>query len=109
VIKFALKRKVVRIVKKFKQVLALGLAGAVVAGTVGCGPKTNTGNNSGKPTGDSDVVTLKWVAVGSGMPKNYDKWAKKVNEYLGKKIGVNIDMQVVEWGSWSDKKKRPFR
>ena len=87
-----------------KQVLALGLAGAVVAGTVGCGSKTNTGNNSGKSTGDSDVVTLKWVAVGSGMPKNYDKWAKKVNEYLGKKIGVNIDMQVVEWGSWSDKR-----
>ena len=26
--------------------------------------------------------TLKWVTVGSGMPKNYNAWVQKVNAYI---------------------------
>jgi putative aldouronate transport system substrate-binding protein len=51
-----------------------------------------------------DIVTLKWVTIGNGMPTNYDSWLSKVNEYLGEKIGVNIEMEVVPWGDWDNRR-----
>ena len=51
-----------------------------------------------------DVVTLKWVTVGSGMPTNYDAWLAKINPYLQEKIGVNIDMEVISWGDWDNRR-----
>lgn len=51
-----------------------------------------------------DVVTLRWVAVGTGMPDNYDAWLAKINPYLAEKIGVNIDMEVVSWGDWDNRR-----
>lgn len=49
---------------------------------------------------NGEVVNLKWVAVGSGMPKNYDTWKENIDPYLAEKIGVNIDMEIVGWGDW---------
>lgn len=51
-----------------------------------------------------EVVTLRWVTVGSGMPDNYDAWLEKINPYLAEKIGVNIDMEVVSWGDWDNRR-----
>ncbi len=51
-----------------------------------------------------DVVTLRWVTIGSGMPANYEAWLQKVNPYLAEKIGVNIDMEVVSWGDWGNRR-----
>lgn len=51
-----------------------------------------------------DVVTLKWVTVGSGMPANYDAWLEKINPYLAEKIGVNIDMEVISWADWDNRR-----
>jgi len=51
-----------------------------------------------------DVVTLKWVTVGGGMPQNYDAWAETVNAYLAGKIGVNIDMDVISWGDFENRR-----
>ena len=51
-----------------------------------------------------DVVTLKWVTVGSGMPANYDSWAAQLNSYLAEKIGVNIEMEVISWGDWDNRR-----
>lgn len=51
-----------------------------------------------------EIVTLRWVAVGSGMPDNYDAWLEKINPYLAEKIGVNIDMEVVAWGDWDNRR-----
>ncbi|WP_026494971.1 ABC transporter substrate-binding protein [Butyrivibrio sp. WCD3002] len=51
-----------------------------------------------------DVVTLKWVTIGSGMPDNYDSWAATLNEYLAEKIGVNIEMEVISWGDWDNRR-----
>lgn len=55
-------------------------------------------------TAESEVVTLKWVTVGSGMPANYDAWLAKINPYLAEKIGVNIDMEVISWGDWDNRR-----
>ena len=38
------------------------------------------------------------------MPANYDSWIAQVNEYVGEKIGVNIEMQVIDWGGWEPRR-----
>ena len=56
------------------------------------------------PASAEEVVTLKWVTVGSGMPSNYAAWAEKLNAYLAEKIGVNIEMEVISWGDWDNRR-----
>ena len=38
------------------------------------------------------------------MPTNYDAWIAKVNEYIGDKVGVSLEMEVIPWGDW-DKRR----
>lgn len=80
---------------------------------VGCGSKDNGGqnnNNTTNNTGDNaskdkdEVVTLKWIMVGNGMPNNYDAWKSNIDAYLAEKIGVNIDVEVVSWGDWDNRR-----
>lgn len=51
-----------------------------------------------------EVVTLKWVAVGSGMPANYDAWKANLNAYLEEKIGVHLEMEIIGWGDWDTRR-----
>ncbi len=51
-----------------------------------------------------EIVNLRWVMVGRGMPANYDAWKEKINAYLAEKIGVNIDVEVVAWGDWDNRR-----
>ena len=78
---------------KTRKIIALGLAAVMTAGMLtGCGgseSKENASNDKGE-----EVVTLKWVTIGNGMPSNYDSWIGKVNDYIGEKIGVNLEMEV---------------
>ena len=74
-----------------KKVLAMLLALTMVLGLVGVASA-------------EEVVTLKWVTVGSGMPTNYDAWLAKLNPYLEEKIGVNIEMEVISWGDWDNRR-----
>ena len=114
-----------------KRVLALLMTAAMSLGLLaGCGsaaggsatPKDNgaaqtdtvetpesEGEGSGsaeqtEPAGSGEVVTLKWVTVGSGMPDNYETWLTQINPYLEEKIGVNIDMEIVPWGDWTNRR-----
>lgn len=89
---------------KTKRILALGMATAMAAGILaGCGG----GGGGSQVTVNEDgqeIVNLKWVTIGSGMPDNYDSWIAKVNEYIGEKIGVNLEMEVVPWGDWDNRR-----
>ena len=51
-----------------------------------------------------EVVTLKWVMVGNGMPTNYDAWLEQINPYLAEKIGVNVEMEIIPWGDWDNRR-----
>ena len=42
-------------------------------------------NETAKNAGGEDIVNLKWVIIGNGMPDNYDSWIGKVNDYIGEK------------------------
>ena len=96
--------------KKFKKALALGLAGAMALSLAACGGTGSSGSTGGSSaaTGDNaasgEVVNLKWVMVGNGMPDNYEEWLAQINPYLEEKIGVNIDVEVVGWNDWDTRR-----
>lgn len=100
---------------RLKRLFATGLMAAVVSGMlIGCGGNNkNTGgssnavssSNSQAQGGSTDeIVNLKWVTIGNGMPDNYDTWISSVNAYIGEKIGVNLEMEVIPWGDWDNRR-----
>ena len=76
---------------KKKQFLALALSAVMAGGMLaGCG-SSNGSSSSSKSDAKDEVVTLKWIQVGNGMPKDYDEWLAQINPYLEEKIGVNVE------------------
>lgn len=59
---------------------------------------------AGCANGKDEVVTLKWVTVGGGMPANYEAWQENINKYLEEKIGVHLDVEVISWGDWDQRR-----
>lgn len=89
---------------KLRKLAALGMAAIMAAGTLaGCG-RSDDKKETAKNAGGEDIVNLKWVIIGNGMPDNYDSWIGKVNDYIGEKIGVNLEMEVIPWGDWDDRR-----
>lgn len=37
-------------------------------------------------------------------PKTYDEWLDQINPYLEEKIGVNVEMEIVPWGDWDNRR-----
>ncbi|GKX29740.1 putative ABC transporter substrate binding lipoprotein [Vallitalea longa] len=103
--------------KKRKLVLWVVLI-AMLISIAGCGKKADTKDDNTKDVasetddskgtekdnGNEQIPTLIWNTVGNGMPTNYDKWQAHINEYLEEKIGVHVDVHVIPWGEWDDKK-----
>ena len=89
---------------KLRKLAALGMAAIMAAGTLaGCGGSDGKKETAKNASGE-DIVNLKWVIIGNGMPDNYDSWIEKVNDYIGEKIGVNLEMEVIPWGDWDDRR-----
>lgn len=59
---------------------------------------------SSEPAKDGEVVDLKWIQVGTGMPSNYDAWKANLDSYLEEKIGVHLDVEVIPWGDWNSRR-----
>lgn len=86
---------------KMKKMAALILSVTMGLGLLtGCDKKDVVDSKSKA----EDVVTLKWVQVGNGMPKKYDEWLAQINPYLEEKIGVNVEMEIVPWGDWDNRR-----
>ena len=82
---------------KFKKVMAIALATLTVGSTLaGC-----AGSSKATESADS-ITTLKWYTIGA-EPKDLDMVVEKANEYLGEKIGVNIDMNFIDYGDYTQK------
>ncbi|MGL4449954.1 MAG: ABC transporter substrate-binding protein [Sarcina sp.] len=83
---------------KFKKIVSLTTC-MLIASTIltGCGGSDSA--SAGKKDG---ITTLKWYTIG-GQPKDYDKVIAKANEYLGEKIGVNLDMKFIDFGDYNQK------
>ena len=52
----------------------------------------------------AEIPTITWYSVGGGMPANWDSWTATVNAYLEEKIGVHLNMQIIDWGSWGERR-----
>ena len=89
---------------KLRKLAALGMAAIMAAGTLAGGGGSDDKKETAKNAGGEDIVNLKWVIIGNGMPDNYDSWIGKVNDYIGEKIGVNLEMEVIPWGDWDDRR-----
>lgn len=85
--------------RKMKKVAAFSIAAVMTVGML-----TGCGGSSKDTAKKDDVPTLKWVQVGNGMPKNYDAWLDQVNPYLEEKIGVNVEMEIVPWGDYDNRR-----
>ena len=107
----------------FRKTMTL-LTTAVLTGSVlaGCGSNPGTSESTGGSTPEEsrstsqapeekkepsesadqpetgEVVDLVWYTVGNGMPDNYDAWKANLDAYLEEKIGVHLDVQVVQGG-----------
>ena len=101
-----------------KKIIAMLLAVMMVVGLfAACGEKpaettapageTNAPAETTAPVadgGNEEIPTLVWYQVGGGQPANYDSWQTKVNAYLEEKIGVHLDVQVIGWGDWGNRR-----
>lgn len=88
---------------KFKKALSLILATAICStffASCAANPSstsTTTGGNS-----KQKITKLKWYTIGQS-PNDLDKVLAKANEYLGEKIGVNLDMTYIDYGDYTQK------
>lgn len=118
--------------KRNLKVMTLLTAGTMLAGSLtGCG-SSPAGGSSAAPSGEEssqqseqqpseeqsseeqsseeqpavsgEVVDIKWAMVGNGMPDNYDAWKANLDAYLEEKIGVHLDVEVVKWDDWGNRR-----
>ena len=89
-----------------KKIIALLLACVMVLGLfAACGAKTETPAAGESTTTTSGVPTITWYSVGGGNPANWESWTAKVNEYLASKgLNINLNMQIIGWGDWGDRR-----
>lgn len=80
---------------KIKKLIALATTALV-------GASIFAGCSSTATSKKSDVVTLKWYTIGAG-PKDLQLVEDEANKYLEEKIGVNIDMNFIDYGEYSQK------
>ena len=109
--------------RKWGKLLAASLSAAMIFSLTACGSgsgeqkKTSSGTASKASTASTasnteqksaetpqEIVNLKWVFLGGGVPSNFDAWKAEVNKYLAEKIGVNIDFEYGTWDNWGEKR-----
>lgn len=56
------------------------------------------------PLAMAEEIPVTWVSLGNGMPDNYETWKAKVDEYLKEKIGVTLNIDVLSWGAYGDRR-----
>jgi len=89
-----------------KKIIALLLACVMVLGLfAACGNKPATdAPDADAPEATGGVPTLTWYTVGGGNPANWESWTNTVNAYLEEKIGVHLNLQVIGWGDWGERR-----
>mgnify|MGYP000338055012 CR=1 FL=1 len=85
---------------KKKQFLALALSAVMAGGMLaGCG-SSNGSSSSSKSDAKDEVVTLKWIQVGNGMPKDYDEWLAQINHIWRRNRRLNSTWKTFRWVYW---------
>lgn len=85
---------------KFKKVSSLFLA-ATLGATIltGCSSSNDDKGASKDSNGNTELV---WYMIGTPQP-DQAKVMEEVNKYTKEKIGVTIDLRMVDWGDYGQK------
>lgn len=68
-----------------------------------CGGAKESSNGSASNGGSSDKpVELIWYTIGA-PPKDLEKVEAEINKYTAEKIGVTVDMKMIDFGDYSQK------
>lgn len=83
---------------KFKKLSSLFLVMAIASSTVlaGCSASKDDEKASG------DNTELVWYMIGTPQP-DQEKVMAEVNKYTAEKIGVTLDLRMVDWGDYGQK------
>lgn len=88
---------------KFNKLSSLLLATTIASTAVLTGCTSSKDDKSDASTsGNGDTTNLVWYMIGTPQ-KDQDKVMEKVNEYTKDKIGVTIDLRMVDWGDYGQK------
>lgn len=108
-----------------KKLMALMLSMVLLLSLAACGQKTDTPKAEDKKEetakteekkeemkeeekketpATQEIVPIKWILIGGSQPANYDAWKKHINKYLNEKIGVELDVEIISWGDWDNKR-----
>lgn len=80
-----------------KKVLC-GMLALSMLGLAGCGMQKQT-KEAGAGT---EVPVVKWLIAGDSQP-DLEAVVEKINEYIEPKIGANLDLQIIDGGSYQEK------
>ncbi len=88
---------------KFKKLSSLILATTIASTAVLTGCTSSKDDKSDASTSaNGDTTNLVWYMIGTPQ-KDQDKVMAKVNEYTKDKIGVTVDLRMVDWGDYGQK------
>ena len=88
---------------KFKKLSSLILATTIASTAVLTGCTSSKDDKSDASTSSNgDTTNLVWYMIGTPQ-KDQDKVMTKVNEYTKDKIGVTVDLRMVDWGDYGQK------
>ncbi len=85
---------------KFKKLSSLFLAVTLLSSSVLAGCSSTDGQIKSESADGS--TKLVWYMIGTPQP-DQDKVMEKVNEYTKEKIGVTLDLRMVDWGDYGQK------
>ena len=87
---------------KFKKLSSLFLVMTMV-GSVLTGCSSTDKDSADASGGNSEGTTeLVWYMIGTSQP-DQEKVMEEVNKYTAEKIGVTIDLRMVDWGDYGQK------
>ncbi len=93
-----------------KRILSILCVAALLLTTVVACQKTesdsdsasNSDSDSSEESSEPTLVTM--IAVGGGMPSNYDAWQTQVNDYLTENYNLQVDIEIVAWADWDSRR-----
>lgn len=68
----------------------------------GTSSNTNSGNDGASNTSNEEPVELIWYTIGTPQ-KDVELVNEEINKYTSEKIGVTIDMNMLDWGDYTQK------
>ena len=89
--------------KKFSKIISILLALSIAVSLCACGSSNSSKKSAGIIADDPDKhVDLVWY-IRNSEPAGFDEVMEKVNEYVGEKLNISLDIQCIEPSDYDSK------